>query len=63
VVFVEPVWEHANQTQKMYTLFGDQLRTLVPSIPLCGLEIVSNTRAELMANPVNQTGIIVAQKI
>jgi ubiquinone/menaquinone biosynthesis C-methylase UbiE len=62
VVLVEPVWEYANLTQKMYTLFGDQLRTLLPSIPLCGLEIVSQRRAEVIANPLNQTGIIVARK-
>lgn len=63
VVFVEPVWEYANSTQKMYTLFGDQMRTLLPSIPLCGLEVVSQRRAEVIANPLNQSGIIVARKI
>lgn len=62
VVFVEPVWEYANPTQKLYTLVGDQLRTLLPSIPQCGLEVVSQRRAEVMANPLNQTGIIVARK-
>jgi hypothetical protein len=46
----------------MYTLFGDQLRTMRPGIPLCRLEIVSHRRAEVMADPLNQTGIIVARK-
>lgn len=63
VVFVEPVWEFANPTQKIYTLFADQLRTLIPSIPQNGLKIVSKTRAEVIANPLNQSGIIVARKV
>jgi hypothetical protein len=63
VVFVDPVWEYANSTQKMYTLFGGQMRTLLPSILLCGLEVVSRRRAEVIANLLNQSGILVARKI
>jgi hypothetical protein len=62
VVFCEPVWEYANSTQKLYLMIGDQLRTLLPSIPLCGLEVVEQYRAELNANPLNQTGIVIANK-
>jgi len=62
VVFCEPVWEYANSTQKLYSLIGDQLRTLLPSIPLCGLEVVEQYKAELIANPLNQTGIVIANK-
>lgn len=61
-VFVEPVWEYANTSQRMYTLFGDQLRTLVPSIGLLDFEIVEQKKARILANPMNQTGIIVVKK-
>ncbi len=60
-VFVEPTWELANTTQRLYTLFGDQLRTLIPTLEGSGLEIVSSTKAELLAHPLNQTGIVVAR--
>ena len=63
VVFCKPVWEFAHTTQKLYTLFGDQLRTLLPSIPLCGLEVVEHYKAELIANPLNQSGNVIAQKV
>ena len=62
VVFVEPVWEFANATQKLYTLFGDQLRTLLPSLQLSDLEVIEARRAEIVANPLNQTGIVVAKR-
>jgi SAM-dependent methyltransferase len=61
-VFVEPTWEYANRAQKMYTLFGDQLRTLLPSLAQSGLEIVRQDKAELLANPLNQNGFIIAAK-
>lgn len=61
-VFVEPVWEYANTSQRMYTLFGDQLRTLVPSIGSLDFEIIEQRKARLLANPMNQTGIIVVNK-
>lgn len=63
VIFVEPVWEFANSTQKLYTLFGDQLRTLLPEIEQSPLQIESSWRAELIANPLNQTGFVVAKKL
>jgi len=62
-VFVEPVWEYANTSQRMYTLFGDQLRTLVPNIGSLDFEIVEQKKARLLANPMNQTGIIVVKKV
>ena len=46
---------------RLYTLFGDQLRTLIPTLEGSGLEIVSSTKAELLANPLNQTGIVVTR--
>lgn len=61
-VFVEPTWEFANSTQRLYTLFGDQLRTLLPSIGVSDLEIVEARRAEIMANPLNQSGIVIAKR-
>jgi ubiquinone/menaquinone biosynthesis C-methylase UbiE len=62
VVFCEPVWEYANTTQKLYSLIANQLRTLLPSMPLCGLEVVEQYKAELIANPLNQSGIVIANK-
>lgn len=62
VVFVEPVWEFANPTQKLYTLFADQLRTLLPSLEQSDLQVVVSRRAELLASPLNQTGFVVAEK-
>lgn len=61
-VFVEPVWEFANPVQRMYTLFGDQLRTLLPSLETSDLEVVKASRAEIMANPLNQSGIVIAKR-
>jgi ubiquinone/menaquinone biosynthesis C-methylase UbiE len=61
-VFVEPTWEYANRAQKLCTLFGDQLRTLVPSLKQSDLEIVKQVKAELLANHLNQTGFITASK-
>lgn len=59
-VFVEPLWEVANPTQRLYTLSGDQLRTLLPSLGRSDLQVVETRRAEILANPLNQTGFVVA---
>ena len=62
-VFIEPVWEFANTAQRMYTLFGDQLRTLLPALKNSNFQIVETEKAKLLANPLNQTGFIIARKI
>lgn len=63
VIFVEPVFEYANSTQKMYALFGDQLRTLLPEVEASKLTIVETYPAHTLSNPLNQTGIIIARKL
>jgi SAM-dependent methyltransferase len=62
VIFVEPVWEYANPAQKIYTLFGDQLRTLLPSLELSPLQVERSWRAEILSNPLNQTGFVITRK-
>ncbi|MGB3406274.1 MAG: class I SAM-dependent methyltransferase [Jannaschia sp.] len=62
VVFVEPVIEFANTAQKLYTLFGDQLRTLLPILGKSDLEIVSSVPAKMLANPLNMTGMVICRK-
>ena len=62
-VFVEPVWEFANTAQRMYTLFADQLRTLLPALENSNFQIVKTEKAKMLANPLNQTGFIIARKI
>ena len=59
VIFVEPVFEFANQTQKLYSICADQLRTLIPEIEAAGFDIVECYPIELLANPMNQTGVVV----
>jgi ubiquinone/menaquinone biosynthesis C-methylase UbiE len=61
-VFVEPVWEFANPTQKLYTLFGDQLRTLLPALAQSPLKVERSWQAKLISNPLNQTGFVIAGK-
>lgn len=64
IVFVEPVIEYANTAQILYTLFGDQLRTLLPILKSRNdLEIISSAPAKMLANPLNMTGMIVCRKI
>ncbi|MEO1557502.1 MAG: class I SAM-dependent methyltransferase [Pseudomonadota bacterium] len=62
IVFVEPVWENHNISQKLYTLYADHVRTLWPAVLSNDLKVIDTYAAELMANPLNRSGIIVAQK-
>lgn len=61
-VFVEPVFEFANPAQRLYTIWADQLRTLLPEVRRSPLRVVSATPAPTLANPLNRTGVIVAEK-
>jgi len=64
IVFVEPVWEFANAAQQLYSLFGDQLRTLMPEVAAHpGLRIARSWPLEILANPLNKTGVIVAERV
>lgn len=62
VVFVEPVFEYANTAQKLYAIIGDQLRTLMPEIEASGMQIVETYPVEIIGNPTNKSGVIVASK-
>ncbi len=61
-VFVEPVFELGNATQRLYAITGDQLRTLLPELNVSGLTVVSVTETPVLANPVNKTGVVVTSK-
>jgi len=64
IVFVEPVVEYANAAQTLYTLFGDQLRTLLPILKARDdLEIISQVPAKMLANPLNMTGMVICRKV
>jgi len=62
LVLVEPVFEFANTAQRLYAILGDQLRTLLPALRAQGLIIRAQRPATVLANPVNCTGIILADK-
>jgi SAM-dependent methyltransferase len=62
-VFVEPVFELGNATQRLYAITGDQLRTLLPELHVSGLTILSTSETSVLANPVNKTGVVVATKL
>ena len=61
VICVEPVWEYANRAQKLYALFGDQQRTLLPVMRTAGLDILRAYPLEVLANPLNKSGVIIAK--
>ena len=59
IVFVEPLWEIANTAQRLYAMLGDQLRTLLPEIEAAGLTVLRTEAPEVLANPLNRTGVVV----
>lgn len=63
IVWVEPVWEFANTTQRLYALLGDQLRTLLPEVQASGLRIISTEPMGTLANPLNRSGVIIAARV
>jgi len=62
LVLVEPVFEHANTAQRLYAILGDQLRTLLPAVRAAGLLIRCSRKTDVLANPLNCTGIVVATR-
>lgn len=61
-VFVEPVFEFANAAQRLYAITGDQLRTLLPELSVSRLTVLSATETDVLANPLNKTGVVVVSK-
>ena len=59
VIFVESVFEFGYQTHKLYSICAYQLRTLIPEIEAADLDIVECYPIELLAYPMNQTGVVV----
>lgn len=62
LVLVEPVFEFANPARRLYAIPGDQLRTLMPALRANGLSLRSRTPANVLANPLNRTGFILADR-
>jgi len=56
VVFVEPTFEYGNAAQKLYTLFGDQCRTLLPELQLAGAKILETGPLTTLHTPINMVG-------
>lgn len=61
IVFVEPLWEVANTAQRLYAMLGDQLRTLRPEVEAAGLTVLRTEVPEVLANPLNRTGVLVVE--
>ncbi|MBI1220643.1 MAG: methyltransferase domain-containing protein [Rhodobacteraceae bacterium] len=61
IVFVEPVFEFGNTAQKIYAITGDQLRTLLPEIAKAGLRVVESYPLDILAHPLNKTGVVVVE--
>ncbi len=61
MVLVEPLWEISNTAQRLYALLGDQLRTLLPEVEAAGLTVLRTEAPEVLANPLNRTGVLVIQ--
>ncbi len=61
IVFVEPVFEFGNPAQKIYAIVGDQLRTLLPEITRAGLKVAESYPLEVLANPLNKSGVVVVE--
>lgn len=56
VVFVEPTFEFGNTAQKLYTIMGDQCRTLLPELNLLNAKIISSEPLRTLHTPVNMVG-------
>lgn len=64
VVHVEPMYEYANAAQRIYAIWVDMCRTLLPEVEAStALKIEETYPLELLANPLNKSGVIVATKI
>jgi ubiquinone/menaquinone biosynthesis C-methylase UbiE len=61
IVFVEPVFEFGNPAQKIYAIVADQLRTLLPEIARAGLTVAQSWPLEILANPLNKSGVVVVE--
>jgi 2-polyprenyl-3-methyl-5-hydroxy-6-metoxy-1,4-benzoquinol methylase len=61
VIFVEPVFEFCNTAQKLFMIFTDYQRTLLPEIEASGLKILECNPGEVLVNPLNKTGIVITQ--
>ena len=62
VVCVEPVPEFGNVEQRLYNIYADQCRTLLPEFDRCGLALEQQELIPILHNPLSPVGLLVGRK-
>jgi 2-polyprenyl-3-methyl-5-hydroxy-6-metoxy-1,4-benzoquinol methylase len=62
LLMIEPTWEYASPTQKLYLLVADHAKVLLPTIEHLGYQISKKMALELQSSTKNQSTLIVIDK-